>query len=166
MDWLGAFFSLMAVVAQQTFDVLGGILYICCIMLEAGIFLSHFIWLIRTRKLRKQAKDAGIDFDDLPEARKYQVAPKERDLEEGETKTPDTAKRRWWGRRGKVEETGPGIGPESLESHETAVDEPKEMTQFQEVTAKERKSGAAAVCAGGDGINEESFEGVGFAVTK
>lgn len=28
MDWFGAFFSLMALVAQNTFDVLGGVLYI------------------------------------------------------------------------------------------------------------------------------------------
>ncbi|KAL8887199.1 MAG: hypothetical protein Q9215_005185, partial [Flavoplaca cf. flavocitrina] len=28
IDWLGAFFSLMALVAQQTFDVLGGVQYI------------------------------------------------------------------------------------------------------------------------------------------
>lgn len=28
MDWNGAFFSLMAVVAQTEFDVLGGVLYI------------------------------------------------------------------------------------------------------------------------------------------
>lgn len=41
-------------------------------VLEFGIFASHVIWLIRTRKLRQRAKLEGVDFDDLPEARKYQ----------------------------------------------------------------------------------------------
>lgn len=90
MDWLGAFFSLMALVAQHTFDILGGVLYICCIMLEAGIFLSHFIWLIRTRKLRKQAKDAGMDFDDLPEAQRYRVTVDDDVESRGEDKPLDT----------------------------------------------------------------------------
>lgn len=65
MDWSGAFFSLMALVAQNTFDILGGVLYIICALLEIGIFLSHIIWLIRTRKLRKQAKAEGKTFDEL-----------------------------------------------------------------------------------------------------
>jgi len=41
--------------------------------LEIGIFLSQVIWLLRTRKLRKQAKLSGQSFDDLPEAQAYQV---------------------------------------------------------------------------------------------
>ena len=45
---------------------------IISIALELGIFLSHFIWLIRTRKLRARARREGIKFDDLPEAKKYQ----------------------------------------------------------------------------------------------
>ncbi|CAK7245269.1 MAG: hypothetical protein STHCBS139747_006844 [Sporothrix thermara] len=65
MDWSGAFFSLMALVAQNTFDVLGGILYIICALLEIGIFSSHFIWMIRTRKIRKRAKMEGKTFDEL-----------------------------------------------------------------------------------------------------
>lgn len=65
MDWCGAFFSLMAVVAQNTFDVLGGVLYIICCFLELGIFTSHIIWMIRTRKMRKAAAAEGKTFDDL-----------------------------------------------------------------------------------------------------
>ena len=72
VDFSGAFFSLMALVAQQTFDVLGGVLYVICLILEGGIFVSHILWRIRTRKLRKKAKDEGVDFDDMPEAAKYQ----------------------------------------------------------------------------------------------
>lgn len=34
-------------------------------ILELGIFTSHFIWLIRTRKVRKQAKEQGRTFDDI-----------------------------------------------------------------------------------------------------
>ncbi|KAK4145297.1 uncharacterized protein C8A04DRAFT_10661, partial [Dichotomopilus funicola] len=63
MDWLGAFFSLMALVAQNRFDVLGGVLYIICCILEIGIFSSHLVWLARTRKIRKAAAAEGKTFD-------------------------------------------------------------------------------------------------------
>ncbi|KAI0845650.1 PQ loop repeat-domain-containing protein [Daldinia vernicosa] len=65
MDWLGAFFSLMSLAAQNSFDILGGVLYIVCILLESGIFLSHLIWLFRTRKLRKDAASRGKTFEDI-----------------------------------------------------------------------------------------------------
>ncbi|KAI1765071.1 hypothetical protein GGR53DRAFT_286223 [Hypoxylon sp. FL1150] len=65
MDWLGAFFSLMSLAVQNSFDILGGVLYIVCILLESGIFLSHIIWLFRTRKIRKEAKLRGKTFDDI-----------------------------------------------------------------------------------------------------
>ncbi|KUI73477.1 hypothetical protein VM1G_08851 [Cytospora mali] len=65
IDWNGAFFSLMAVVTQTDFDVLGGVLYIICCALEAGIFASHIIWRIRTRKIRKEAKAQGKTFDEI-----------------------------------------------------------------------------------------------------
>ena len=73
IDWLGAFFSLMGVVAQNTFDALGGCLFIVCIFIEGGIFVSHGIWLLRTRKFRAAAKAAGRDFDNLPESDVYHV---------------------------------------------------------------------------------------------
>ena len=73
IDWLGAFFSLMGVVAQKTFDPLGGCLFIVCIFVEGGIFVSHGIWLFRTRKIRAAATAAGRDLDDLPEAEVYHV---------------------------------------------------------------------------------------------
>ncbi|KAB5560184.1 hypothetical protein GE09DRAFT_1220840 [Coniochaeta sp. 2T2.1] len=65
MDWGGAFFSLMALVAQNTFDVTGGVVYIVCCFLEVGIFASHIIWRIRTRKIRKAAAAEGKTFDDV-----------------------------------------------------------------------------------------------------
>ncbi|KAL8732266.1 MAG: hypothetical protein Q9166_002838 [cf. Caloplaca sp. 2 TL-2023] len=71
IDWLGAFFSLMALVAQNTFDVLGGVQYIVCLLLEAGIFTSHLLFLLRTRSLRRRAKESNTSFDDMPEARKF-----------------------------------------------------------------------------------------------
>ena len=43
------------------------------IIIEGGIFVSHGIWLIRTRKLRKEARLAGKSFDDLPESEEYHV---------------------------------------------------------------------------------------------
>ena len=63
----------MGVVAQSTFDPLGGCLFIVCIFIEGGIFVSHGIWLLRTRKLRAAAKAAGRDFDELPESDVYHV---------------------------------------------------------------------------------------------
>lgn len=59
IDWFGAFFSLMSLVAQTTFDYLGGSLYLICILLESGIFLSHWVWLFRTRKQRKVESEEG-----------------------------------------------------------------------------------------------------------
>lgn len=34
-------------------------------VLELGIFTSHFIWLIRTHEVRKQAKEQGRTFDGI-----------------------------------------------------------------------------------------------------
>lgn len=34
-------------------------------LLEAGIFTSHIIWLVRTRQIRKDAKAQGKTFDDI-----------------------------------------------------------------------------------------------------
>ena len=45
----------------------------CSIVIEGGIFISHGIWLIRTRRLRKIAKLAGKSFDDLPQSEEYHV---------------------------------------------------------------------------------------------
>lgn len=75
MDWLGAFFSLMALVAQNTFDLLGGIMYIICMLLEIGIFGSHLIWLLRTRNLRKEAAAEGKTFDDVMTEHRGQGVP-------------------------------------------------------------------------------------------
>lgn len=35
------------------------------ILLESGIFISHIVWLVRTRKIRKEAKAEGKTFDDI-----------------------------------------------------------------------------------------------------
>ncbi len=142
MDWLGAFFSLMALIAQHTFDVLGGVLYICCIMLEAGIFISHFIWLVRTRKLRKQAKDTGVDFDDMPEAQKYRVAA-DRDPElgspvAGSIKALNTKKKTFWRRGRETEVESPGFGPESPGSQEMVVEDVKDRTHTNEEVEQNR----------------------------
>ncbi|KAK5240351.1 hypothetical protein LTS06_012486 [Exophiala xenobiotica] len=72
IDWFGAFFSLMSLVAQNTFDPLFGTLYALCAFMEMSMFLSHGIWLLRTRRLRKKCKEAGLDFDSHPEALEWQ----------------------------------------------------------------------------------------------
>lgn len=64
-DWLGAFLSLMSLVAQNSFDVLGGIQYSVCAALEVGIFASHGIWLWRSRKTRRLAKEAHLSYDEF-----------------------------------------------------------------------------------------------------
>lgn len=63
IDYAGAFFSLMAVVAQQWFDALGSSLYIACMVLETGIFASQAIWLWRVRHIRREAKKVGMTYD-------------------------------------------------------------------------------------------------------
>lgn len=62
IDWSGAFFSLMSIVAQRgAFDIMGGGLYVVCLVLETGIFASQAIWLLRTRRSRRLEKEvAGI----------------------------------------------------------------------------------------------------------
>ncbi|ORY18258.1 PQ loop repeat protein-like protein [Clohesyomyces aquaticus] len=72
IDWCGAFFSLMALVAQVEFDVLFGCLYVVCCGIEMGIAISHLIWMYRTRYIRRRAKEAGMDFDRFPEAVEWQ----------------------------------------------------------------------------------------------
>lgn len=64
IDYAGAFFSLMAVVAQQWFDALGASLYIACMVLETGIFMSQAIWLWRVRRVRAEAKRACMTYDE------------------------------------------------------------------------------------------------------
>jgi hypothetical protein len=64
IDYAGAFFSLMAVVAQQWFDALGASLYIACMVLETGIFVSQAVWMWRMREVRRQAKKLGLTYDE------------------------------------------------------------------------------------------------------
>lgn len=64
IDYAGAFFSLMAVVAQQWFDALGASLYIACLVLETGIFASQAVWMWRVRRVRAEAKRAGMTYDE------------------------------------------------------------------------------------------------------
>ncbi|GAP91629.2 putative PQ loop repeat protein [Rosellinia necatrix] len=75
MDSLGAFFSLLSLGAQHTFDILGGVMYILVILLEIGIFSSHLIWLFRTRQIRKRAKLDGKTFDDVMAEHEQQGLP-------------------------------------------------------------------------------------------
>lgn len=44
-------------------------------ILELGIFISHIIWLIRTYKVRKQAKEQGKTFDDIAIEHEEQGTP-------------------------------------------------------------------------------------------
>ena len=44
----------------------------CSAAIELGIFLSQAVWLFRTRKIRRRAKEAGLDWDEFPEAQAWQ----------------------------------------------------------------------------------------------
>ena len=53
-------------------EVIFQALTLCSATIELGIFLSQAIWLIRTRKIRRRAKEAGLDWDEFPEAQAWQ----------------------------------------------------------------------------------------------
>ncbi|KAF2114271.1 PQ loop repeat protein [Lophiotrema nucula] len=73
IDWFGAFFSLVSLVAQEEFDALFGTLYALCCAIEMSMVASHLIWMMRTKKFRKLAKDAGVTFDEHPECVAWQA---------------------------------------------------------------------------------------------
>ncbi|KAF2730297.1 PQ loop repeat protein-like protein [Polyplosphaeria fusca] len=68
IDWCGAFFSLLSLAVQEEFDVMFGIMYALCCTIEMSMVVSHLVWMVRTRKLRQRAREAGCAFDDWPEA--------------------------------------------------------------------------------------------------
>jgi len=55
----------MALAVQHTFDVLGGTGYILVLVMEIGIGILQLIWLWRTRSVRREARKAGLDYDDF-----------------------------------------------------------------------------------------------------
>ncbi|OJI87477.1 hypothetical protein ASPTUDRAFT_61942 [Aspergillus tubingensis CBS 134.48] len=65
IDTLGGLFSIFALVAQGSFDILGGVMYIVVVVLELGIYLSHIIWRIRFREARKEARLSGRNVEDV-----------------------------------------------------------------------------------------------------
>ncbi|KAF1999041.1 PQ-loop-domain-containing protein [Amniculicola lignicola CBS 123094] len=81
VDWAGAFFSLMALAVQNTFDVLGGSLYLVCMTLEAGIFMSQAIWLWRTRHVRREAKRIHLTYDDYIKEHPSRKLPRNHSME-------------------------------------------------------------------------------------
>jgi hypothetical protein len=73
VDWCGAFFSLMSLVAQSEFDALFGTMYALCCAIEMSMVVSHLIWRLRTRGIRKRAKAEGKTFDESAEGRAWQA---------------------------------------------------------------------------------------------
>lgn len=73
VDWCGAFFSLMSLVAQSEFDALFGTMYALCCAIEMGMVVSHLIWRLRTRGIRKRAKTEGDTFDESAEGKAWQA---------------------------------------------------------------------------------------------
>ncbi|KAI1330241.1 PQ loop repeat protein-like protein [Xylariaceae sp. FL0255] len=72
IDWLGAFFSLMSLIAQDSFDITFGILYALVVAIEGSMFISHGIWLLRTRHLRDSAKNSNVPYDEFSDAITWQ----------------------------------------------------------------------------------------------
>ena len=68
IDSLGAFFSLMSIAAQNTFDPLGGVMYALCLVIEIGIFSSYGVWLWRTRGIRRHMKSEDKAWEEWDEA--------------------------------------------------------------------------------------------------
>ncbi|KAF2454125.1 PQ loop repeat-domain-containing protein [Lineolata rhizophorae] len=64
VDFSGAFFSLLSLIAQNTFDPFGGALYAAILILELGIMASQLIWNCRHRRLIAAAKRAKIPVDE------------------------------------------------------------------------------------------------------
>lgn len=60
-------------------------MYIVVVVLEAGIYISHIIWRVRYRALRKEAKASGKSIDDLLslERNDTQESQETHDLEKG-----------------------------------------------------------------------------------
>lgn len=54
-----------------------GVLYSLIIVnscsIEYAMFISHGVWLLRTRELRRRAKAFGMTFDEFPEAKEWQA---------------------------------------------------------------------------------------------
>jgi hypothetical protein len=101
-DILGAFLSLVALAVQHTFDVLGGTGYILVVCMEIGIGIVQLIWLWRTRKVRREAKKVGMNYDEY-------VCGGEKDEKSGAV---------------KVAKEGPTLGQRSI-STESFVSIPK-----------------------------------------
>jgi hypothetical protein len=69
VDWMGAFFSLMSLVAQKEFDVLAGVMYIVCMSLEVGIFACQAVWLLtHWAQWREERSRRGKDVEDAASA--------------------------------------------------------------------------------------------------
>lgn len=73
VDWCGAFFSLMSLIAQSEFDVLFGTMYALCCAIEMSMVVSHLIWRVRTRDIRKMAGASGKTFDESEEGQEWQA---------------------------------------------------------------------------------------------
>ena len=85
------------------------------LLLEAGIFTSHLFFLLRTRSLRRRAKESSTPFDNMPEARKFVFPrPEETAASDHTTELADIEK-------GTVDSTATGaMKAESENSSETA----------------------------------------------
>ncbi|KAF2014552.1 PQ loop repeat protein-like protein [Aaosphaeria arxii CBS 175.79] len=73
IDWCGAFFSLMSLVAQNDFDALFGTMYALCCVIEMSMVTSHLIWRLRTRGIRRRARENGLTFDEHDEGKEWQA---------------------------------------------------------------------------------------------
>jgi hypothetical protein len=50
--------------------------------IEMSMFASHGVWLLRTRAIRRRAKEAQVTYEDFPEAIEWQEKGMKLDLRE------------------------------------------------------------------------------------
>jgi hypothetical protein len=84
IDWCGAFFSLMSLVAQESFDEMAGGMYCVVLALESGLFLCHGVWwVVRGRKMSREERGRleRLEKDNVNDS----SSTGEEDLEAGES---------------------------------------------------------------------------------
>lgn len=88
IDWMGAFFSLMSLIAQNTFDIVGGVQYCVCLALETGLMVAGTVdWLVHRKKKKKKGtggEEGPMTGGDYQEDRKGDEVKSEQVSTEGE----------------------------------------------------------------------------------
>jgi len=96
--------------------------------LEIGIFASHIIWLVRTHKIRKEAKVHGKTFDDIAAEHEEQGIP---------FKFAERKSRKERRRKNDEEKVLPTEESERVQNREEAIFGSEESTQPGRTASRE-----------------------------